>query len=98
MKTLTAALLASAFAFPALAQDAFSTGDSHGPRQPHAYTADSYSGTGLDEQIAETNHADRESYDRVVANGGCNADFVPFWIAEHCNEKAFGKPMGSEGN
>lgn len=45
MKTLIAALLASTVAFPAFAGDAFSTGDSHGPRQPNGQTDESYEQT-----------------------------------------------------
>lgn len=119
MKTITAALLASAIAFPALAGDAFSTGDSFGPRQPNGqsegYAAGpilppkpaaavswvdtpwGYYGAGtsgwvdprpgdLKEIQAANNAAARRSYDRLVAQGGCNAAVVPYAYAIDCDQ------------
>lgn len=40
-------------------------------------------------------HADLR--ERIAAKGGCNADFLPVWMASGCHQKAFVDPMGSAG-
>ena len=35
---------------------------------------------------------------RLIEQGGCDADFIPFWWAhENCNSDAFGVNFGSDG-
>jgi hypothetical protein len=40
--------------------------------------------------IAENNEHDRLTYDAVIDGGGCQADYIPFWIAAYCGSQAFG--------
>jgi hypothetical protein len=96
-KYLTAVLAAFVAASPAVAGP-FDTGDSYGPRAPYGYTD---LNPTVAEQIARNERHDRQTYNWVRENGGCQADFLPVWIAIHCGETAFGGrengQMGSEG-
>lgn len=53
----------------------------------------------LDEQVKRNNEHDHRAYTRVIQEGGCNAEFVPFEYASFCGKGAFGGPqMGSTGD
>lgn len=118
---------------PAIAGDAFSTGDSYGPAGKNAHTEHTGAprivtaaaalswaslpwvpGSGyvagyvdptpasVKQIIAESDAAALLTYNSIAEAGGCNADFITFYIASYCHRAAFGSgphgQMGSQGN
>lgn len=56
-----------------------------------------YNVTDLQMQMNQNRDYHRALRARLIENGGCNADFLPFWVAEYCDSKAFGVNFGSDG-
>lgn len=77
---LTIGTILGVLCSPAVA-DPFDTGDSYGPRNPSAETSGD---TATRQQIEAINRHDREAYEALVQNGGCDAPTVPFTYAVAC--------------
>lgn len=81
---------------PAMADDAF------WPAHPQAGTP--FNGGGIDAATAAEHKAHHINLrNGIIANGGCNADALPYWVAQGCgngvftNADATGDSGGSSG-
>lgn len=83
MKTSILAFgLALSLSAPAVADDAF------GPFEPKTGTA--FNGGGIDAKTAAEHKAHHTSLrNGIAANGGCNADMLPVWVAQGCAGSTF---------
>jgi hypothetical protein len=91
MRTVIAALLAATLAAPLPL--AFHSYAMAGER---VYTADEP--LPITEQIRRNKAHERQAYDLIIANGGCNSDFNTVEYVTYCHAQTFGAPqMGSQG-
>jgi len=83
MKTTILAFgVALSLSAPALADDAF------WPFEPKTGTA--FNGGGIDAKTAAVNKAHQDNLRAgIIANGGCNADMLPVWVAQGCAGSTF---------
>lgn len=82
MKSILAFSLAVSLSAPALADDAF------WPFDPKTGTA--FNGGSIDAKTAAVNKAHQDNLRAgIIANGGCNADMTPFWVAQGCSGSTF---------
>lgn len=82
MKSILAFSLAFSLSAPALADDAF------WPFDPKTGTA--FNGGGIDAKTAAEHKAHHTNLrNGIIANGGCNADMTPFWVAQGCSGSTF---------
>ena len=82
MKSILAFSLALSLSAPAVADDAF------WPGEPKTGTA--FNGGGIDAKTAAVNKAHQDNLRAgIIANGGCNADMLPVWVAQGCAGSTF---------
>ena len=82
MKSILAFSLALSLSAPALADDAF------WPFDPKTGTA--FNGGGIDAKTAAEHKAHHTNLrNGIAANGGCNADMTPYWVAQGCSGSTF---------
>ena len=63
----------------------------------HVYTASADEPIPLAEQLRRNTVHERQTYDLIIANGGCNSDFNTVEYATFCGAVPFGFPqMGSK--
>jgi len=80
--TILAFSLALSLSAPALADDAY------WPFDPKTGTA--FNGGGIDAKTAAVNKAHQDNLRAgIIANGGCNADMLPVWVAQGCSGSTF---------
>lgn len=80
--TIVAFSLALSLSAPALADDAF------WPFDPKTGTA--FNGGGIDAKTAAEHKAHHTNLRAgIIANGGCNADMLPVWVAQGCAGSTF---------
>ena len=80
--TILAFSLAFSLSAPALADDAF------WPFDPKTGTA--FNGGGIDAKTAAEHKAHHTNLrNGIIANGGCNADLQPVWVAQGCGNGIF---------
>jgi len=91
MRKFTIAFAALFIATPALAGDMT-------PATTSVYIYSADEPVPLSEQARRNAAHARQTYDLIVANGGCNSDFNTFEYAAYCHAGAFGNPMGSQGD
>jgi len=92
MSKIAVALITLGLAAPAMA------GDMTVVQDGHVYTSTTAAAPlDLASQIKGSTAHERRTYDRVIAEGGCNADFIPVEYAIYCGAVPFGFPqMGSK--
>jgi hypothetical protein len=88
---ISAFLIALSLASPVLASDLVPI-----YQISHIYTADEP--LSLAEQAAASAAHARRTYERIIADGGCEADVNTFEYASFCGARPFGYPMGSTGD
>ena len=83
--------LALSLSAPALADDAY------WPFDPKTGTA--FNGGGIDAKTAAEHKAHHTNLrNGIAANGGCNADMLPVWVAQGCAGSTFtNADAGGEG-
>lgn len=82
MKSILTLSLLLSLPAPALADDAF------WPARPTAGTP--FNGGGIDAATAAEHKAHHDDLRRgIIANGGCNAAALPYWVAQGCSGSTF---------
>jgi hypothetical protein len=91
MRKFTIAFAALIAASPAMAGDLIPV-----TKIVHIYTATADEPLSLAEQTRRNTAHERQTYERIVSEGGCNADFNTVEYATYCHAGTFGAPqMGS---
>lgn len=82
MKSILTLSLLLSLSAPALADDAF------WPSHPKPGTP--FNGGGIDAATAAEHKRHHENLrNGIIANGGCNADALPYWVAQGCGNGVF---------
>lgn len=88
-KSIHAFAILALLSAPAVADDAF------WPAHPQAGAA--FNGGGIDPATAAVHRAHNDNLrSGIIANGGCNADMLPVWVAQGCGNGVFARADGGD--